>query len=397
MFYFKNVCLIIFILFYSNSFSQNANNYSSTKGFILEGTIDGLQENETVYLILYTSDRHEIIYDTTIVKKSNFKFSGFIEEGPRLFKLTFEKHLNKPAVLFIDNYEQIKISGKCNIDKIQQGNIREFITIEGSPSDYAYQSLLNVNRVHYNFISRGMDPYLKSIKALKQFDPTLIEGIEMSKKIFNDGLGFLLKESIFFRPNPPIYYKAIPVFLSDLQERGAHFDFLPELYMKLDTISKSSFYGQRLGDVIKLSIGQPFPSFSLPNVDKKNISLQDVLTKSKVIVVNFWASNSYQRKPLHDELKSIYTKYKDKGLNVVGISSDTSAIEWKFRIEADGLPWLNVSDLKGRYGVVQKVYHEFPSKEIASTTNVVIDDQGRIVAWDVNGPELEWYIWKLTQ
>jgi hypothetical protein len=43
--------------------------------------------------------------------------------------------------------------------------------------------------------------------------------------------------------------------------------------------------------------------------------------------------------------------------------------------------------------MINDVYNE-GGHSIPNTTNILLDDKGKIIAWDVNGPELEWYLRK---
>ena len=52
----------------------------------------------------------------------------------------------------------------------------------------------------------------------------------------------------------------------------------------------------------------------------------------------------------------IYQKYKDKGLEIIGISLDTDREAWLKAVSDDKLPWTQISDLKGIYGDIAKKY-----------------------------------------
>ncbi len=62
---------------------------------------------------------------------------------------------------------------------------------------------------------------------------------------------------------------------------------------------------------------------------KEKLALKDILSKGKLTIVQFWASNSYNIETIQSDLVALYNKYHNKGLNVVGVSSDTSANKWK--------------------------------------------------------------------
>jgi peroxiredoxin len=157
---------------------------------------------------------------------------------------------------------------------------------------------------------------------------------------------------------------------------------------------KESFYGIQFKDYAKLCVGQPFPGFTLPTADGKTLALSEIIGKSKITLVHFWGSDSYIKKQMQDELRVLYNKYHGKGLNIVGFYTDKYGDQWKDLVQKEQYPWYNVSDLKGREGMAATVYHEYIAlgQTIANTTNVLIDDKGKILAWDVLGAEMEWYV-----
>ncbi len=45
--------------------------------------------------------------------------------------------------------------------------------------------------------------------------------------------------------------------------------------------------------------------------------------------------------------KKTYNIFKPAGFEIYGVSLDNERDRWVKAVEADGLPWINVSDLKG--------------------------------------------------
>lgn len=73
-----------------------------------------------------------------------------------------------------------------------------------------------------------------------------------------------------------------------------------------------------------LPLGTSAPSFSLPNVDGKNVSLND-FKSSKGLVVIFMCNHCPFVKHLRDGLAKFARDYQAKGVAVVGISSNDVA------------------------------------------------------------------------
>ena len=86
-------------------------------------------------------------------------------------------------------------------------------------------------------------------------------------------------------------------------------------------------------------------------------------------------------------VKKIYSKYHDQGLEIISISLDAKLDPWKQAIEKDQLPWIHISDLKGWNSVVTDVYeiHAIPQL-------FILDADNRILAEGLRGEELEKFI-----
>ena len=370
------------------------------QGFEINGHIDGLKDGEKIWLTHYYSfGGYKPSYvDSCIVTNGQFHLKGTMAEGPKEYVIRFDlthptsNGERKFCYLFIDNHEHISIYGSENIDKIDRPNIEDHLIIDGSPSSLAKQFLMPV---YYTFCwnMKLIDKRIQAIQDSIGFDKSYVQGFMDSKAMIEWSLDYwLLNDRIrYVKP-------AIPYFLQLIHEQFNsffHSYFLKKAYDSLDEYQRNSYYGKLLKDNAKLAIGQHFPEFSLPSPEGKLISIKDVVAKNRVTLVHFWGSNSYKREFYQKDLKAMYNKYHSKGLGVVGVSADSLANEWKTRVLVEAYPWVNVSDLKGNLkgGIVHDLYHE-GGHSIPNTTNVLLDDKGTIIAWDVEGMELQWYLWK---
>jgi peroxiredoxin len=298
--------------------------------------------------------------------------------------------------LLVNNGEYIRL--RCaDINAVDHSILEHHISIEGSPTNTARFYLEPAGTLYSQNIAR-LDHMLKVIKNFSGFDTTQIRMVMEAKNQADQALYFNYmqdrEDSNFFAG--PIF-SPLPFLITDgiiaISNRRA--PFLLKAYNNMNSEEKNSYYGKILYYKASLSAGQPFPLFTLPTPDDKTLSLQDIISKSKVTIIHFWAENSYDRKRFEDELRFYYKQYHDKGLNIVGFSSDNYAEQWKAVLQKEQFPWYNVSDLKGKEGMAEKVYHEYGEHPlIHNTTNVLIDKQGKIIAWDVSGTELQWYLWR---
>lgn len=71
---------------------------------------------------------------------------------------------------------------------------------------------------------------------------------------------------------------------------------------------------------IQAQVGEQAPAFSLKDKDGKVFSAESM--KGKIIVLNFWATWCPPCRAEIPAFKSVYEKYKGKGVEIVGVSLD---------------------------------------------------------------------------
>ena len=80
----------------------------------------------------------------------------------------------------------------------------------------------------------------------------------------------------------------------------------------------------------------------------------------------------------------MYERYKDKGFEIYSVSMDTDRHAWTRSIEADGISWIEVSDLLGWESPVRNAY-----KVNQVPANFLLGPDRRIIACNLNADELE--------
>lgn len=124
-------------------------------------------------------------------------------------------------------------------------------------------------------------------------------------------------------------------------------------------------------------------------VNKDNFQ-EVVLNSDKPVLVDFWASWCGPCRQEMPNVVSAYEKYKDKGLEIVGVSFDNKQEAWAAAVKKLGQTWPQMSDLKGWQCAASEAYgvRSIPS-------NVLLDPEGKIVAADLRGEQLHEALAKL--
>ncbi len=81
---------------------------------------------------------------------------------------------------------------------------------------------------------------------------------------------------------------------------------------------------------------------------------------------------------------ALYNELHSKGLNIIGVSLDDDAADWKKAIAKDKLTWTQVSNLKKWKDPIALLYEV---EGIPAT--FILDAKGNIVAKDLRGEELK--------
>ena len=129
-----------------------------------------------------------------------------------------------------------------------------------------------------------------------------------------------------------------------------------------------------------LNIGDKAPDFTLLNKDGQSVSLSDFLGK-RVVLYFYPKDNTPGCTRQACAFAGLYKEFEKKGVQVIGISKDSTASHQKFA-EKYNLPFVLLSDPERKaieaYGVWQekKLYGKM-SMGVVRTT-FIIDDQGKI-------------------
>ena len=141
---------------------------------------------------------------------------------------------------------------------------------------------------------------------------------------------------------------------------------------------------QRITNLKKTAVGQPFTDFTVETEDGKKVSLSDYVGKENYVLVDFWASWCGPCRREMPNIVEAYAKYKGKNFEIVGVSLDQDADKWKDAIKKLNITWPQMSDLKGWQNEGAQLY---AVNSIPHT--MLVDADGTILARGLHGEKLQ--------
>jgi peroxiredoxin len=146
--------------------------------------------------------------------------------------------------------------------------------------------------------------------------------------------------------------------------------------------SSEASAGEAKTKSVGLKVGQVAPDIALPALDGNIMTLSSL--RGRYVLIDFWASWCGPCRHENPNVVKLYQKYKSQGFEIFSVSLDRDTENWQKAVEADGLTWHHVSDLKMWESAVVPVY-----KVDAIPMTFLLDKEGVIIARDLRGEELE--------
>ncbi len=329
---------------------------SKKDSFLIHGDLRCVNAT-TAYLLQMNEYGDMVVRDSTEIHGGEFRFKGKVEY-PTMYYVQIGKR--KPINVLVENSD-ISITGSVLLP--------DEIKIVGS---HAFEDLVYLQKEYGKIQNEKSTILIELENARKKKNRELTKRREKRYNQISDSLLQITKQ--FVTNNPASVGAAY--FVCTLTQT---FDInkLKEIINTFSPSIKNSEYVRFLNEELllnqKLSLDSPAPGFALLSSTGDSVKLSDY--EGKYLLIEFWASWCKNSEERNKELRILYDKYKNAGLEILSISLDKEEDEWRYGIERDSLEWRQASDFLywespvSKYYRVQKIPYE-----------ILIDPNGKIIA-----------------
>ncbi len=331
---------------------------------------------EMLYLVKASDklDNAEIIDSVKLADNGYFEFEiKDTDKAPRFYKLVYAG--GRPVTLIVSAGDRITVNSA--------GDIFHNYTVEGSEesqlirqfnSEYygGYDKLLSLNEMAANSAPSQAAAFNKQIYQ------TIISTIQSQVRFVGSHQDKLASIYAMRQTLPEPFEDMFAGMGITNAHRNAVIESVGKSYPDspyLAVLKNDIEYQQALSALSDKIAYLPFPEIELPDIYGQMHKLSSL--QGNVILLYFWAAEAGNSNSVNADLRQIYDKYHDRGLEIYQVSADTNSALWIEAVRSQNLPWISVCNYEGPYSVPFRVYNvtTLPTLYLINRNGDVVTDK----------------------
>ena len=374
----KNILFLAFttIVLASCSPSKSGN----TSGFEIKGNLSN-SKGETIYLEKLSRQGSMPMDSAVIDEKGDFMMNHY---SPSIGFYRLRISESNFAMMVLDSAQKITVTADAR-------NLGSTFKSEGSPDTklfLEYSALAQTHKMRTDSLENVFRTAMITLKLDSIRADSLSKELQKPYDVMINQYSKIVAKKI--KENAQSFASIMPIqqlrpeeYLDIYQalDKG-----LSEKYPNNEDIKSYHGMVQQAAMMVArtqaIKVGNEAPELILPMPNDKDLALSSL--RGKVVLIDFWASWCAPCRKELPNVKRAYEKYKNKGFEILGVSLDKERVAWLEAISKEGLKWPQVSDLKFWQSEACQVY---AVQSIPYT--VLIDKEGKIIATDLRGADLD--------
>lgn len=343
--------------------------------FTINGTVTDADSGWVFFRYEDTANVDKSIFngpkDSARISGGKFTYTGKVDNPEKVFiwAKSFAKQGSGLQKMFIDrgvttismstvSYEDFKASGTAAQDLFAAYNNSMLELIKESNAIFGTR-----------------------LKIKKTASQKVLDSLDNASKEINQRMQATLEA--FVQKNPSSIVSAFVTY----EFLRSHPEADPaQLYSLFTGEAKESAYAAKVAAKLaafdRTVIGAQVPAFTIADKNGQPKNINNLL--STYTLIDFWASWCGPCRAENPYMLKAYSRFKDKGFSIVGVSLDDNKKHWFKAMEEDKMPWTQLSDLKGSSSPLMGLFGIS-----AIPRNFLVDKNGKIIAKDLRGEALE--------